>query len=125
MAVKGPGRPFEKGVSKGRPKGSLNRTGKKAAIMVLQALDELGGVEWLKEAGKKQPAVLTNLIARIIPKDINLEHLGSVTIEQYVISELGQREVPPTEGAEKTAPALVEGAQASAEPVPSDTPAPA
>ena len=54
----------------GRTKGTPNKLNAEIRAMVLEALSELGGVDYLVEVGRKKPEVLCGLIARLIPSEI-------------------------------------------------------
>lgn len=57
----------------GRPAGVPNKLNIKIKEAIERALDELGGVEYLKSVAKSDPAVFCSLVARLIPKDISVE----------------------------------------------------
>lgn len=61
---------FAKG-NRGRAKGSTNKTPRKLKEMVLQALDEAGGVEFLvRQATKKNNAPFMALLAKVLPLQV-------------------------------------------------------
>ena len=51
----------------GRQKGSLNKTTKELKDMVLQALDESGGVEYLKQTAVDNPSAFLTLVGKVLP----------------------------------------------------------
>jgi len=58
---------FAKG-NRGRSKGSLNKTTRQLKEMVLQALDECGGVDFLvRQAKKTNNAPFMALLAKVLP----------------------------------------------------------
>ena len=54
----------------GRPKGVPNKVTTAVKEMVVQALDELGGVEYLKKQAKENPTAFMTLVGKIIPTQI-------------------------------------------------------
>jgi len=51
----------------GRQKGSLNKTTALVKDMVIQALDEAGGVDYLARVAKENPAAFCTLIGKVLP----------------------------------------------------------
>jgi hypothetical protein len=51
----------------GRPAGSQNKVTKALKEMILTALDEVGGVEYLKRQATDNPALFLALLVRILP----------------------------------------------------------
>ena len=51
----------------GRPKGGLNKTTALVKDMVIQALDEAGGVDYLVDVAKDNPAAFCTLIGKVLP----------------------------------------------------------
>ncbi len=51
----------------GRPKGSVNKTTKALKDMILGALDEAGGIEYLVAQSEKNPAAFMTLIGKVLP----------------------------------------------------------
>ncbi len=49
--------------------------------MILQALDEAGGADYLKEQAERNPAAFLTLVGKIMPRDIKAEHSGRPTLE--------------------------------------------
>jgi len=68
----------------GRPKGVPNRTSQRAALMVLEALDRLGGTDWIERIARDDPKLLTQLLARLMPRDIQVSSTG---IEAWLRAE--------------------------------------
>ena len=56
--------------------------------MILQALDEAGGVDYLKEQAEKNPAAFLTLVGKIVPRDIKAEVATSPTLEQLVMASM-------------------------------------
>lgn len=55
---------------RGRPKGSPNKVAKTVKDMILGALDELGGQEWLVKQAKLAPKNFITLVARVLPTQL-------------------------------------------------------
>jgi hypothetical protein len=53
--------------SGGRQKGSINKTTALVKDMVIKALDKAGGVDYLVEVSKDNPAAFCTLIGKVIP----------------------------------------------------------
>jgi len=51
----------------GRPKGSLNKITKSLKEMILGALDEAGGVEYLLTQAKTNPTAFLTLVGKVLP----------------------------------------------------------
>lgn len=66
---------------KGRPKGSQNKATKALKDMILQALDEAGGVEYLKLQSVDNPTAFLTLIGKVLPLQVagELDHKVKVT----------------------------------------------
>lgn len=60
----------------GRPKGSTNKLKGELKDMIRQALDESGGVDYLKQQATSNPNAFLSLVGKIIPKDIKHEVTG-------------------------------------------------
>lgn len=54
----------------GRKKGVPNKITKELKEMILQALDESGGVEYLKDQAAANPASFMTLIGKVLPMTI-------------------------------------------------------
>ena len=85
---RGRGRP--KGIPKtgGRKPGAENKITRDVKEMVLTALSEAGGVDYLKKISLENPTAFVSLIGRIIPTeskvDMNVKGLAKI------LSELGR-----------------------------------
>lgn len=54
----------------GRKPGSVNKTTKELKEMILQALDESGGIEYLKQSAIDNPASFLTLLGKILPMQV-------------------------------------------------------
>ena len=57
--------------SPGRPKGSIGAD--RLLRMTLEALDELGGKEYLIEQGRTHPRAFLAFLSKVLPRDIKLQ----------------------------------------------------
>ena len=64
----------------GRQKGSLNKNTRQLKDMVLQALDESGGVEYLKKRAIDNPAAFMTLVGKVLPLQVTGENGGPVVV---------------------------------------------
>lgn len=61
---------LKKRAGPGRPKGMPNKVTKELKDMILTALDESGGVEYLKKRAEDNPAAFLTLIGKVLPLQI-------------------------------------------------------
>lgn len=64
---------FSKGQSgnpRGKPKGARNKVNLELKEMILTALEESGGVEYLKRQANENPTAFLSLIGKILPMTI-------------------------------------------------------
>ncbi len=54
----------------GRPKGSLDKGNALIREMIVQALDEVGGVEYLKATAESHPTAFLALIGKVMPVQV-------------------------------------------------------
>ena len=93
VPISGPRRPPAAG--KGRPKGAVNKTTASVKEMLLGALEELGGQQWLIEQAKTEPRAFMTLLARLIPA----ETAGSLEVSMMgPITEIRRTVVDPKQG---------------------------
>jgi hypothetical protein len=80
---------FKKGQKSGpgRPKGAQNKVSKELKEMILEALDEAGGVDYLvRQAKKKNAAAFMALVGRVLPMTLTGTGDGgaiTVNIKQF------------------------------------------
>ncbi len=60
---------FGKG-NPGKPKGAINKVTKELKEMILHALDDAGGIEYLKRKAESHPAAFIALIGKTLPLTI-------------------------------------------------------
>jgi len=63
-------RPNRGNAGKGRPKGSANKVTKALKEMVLGALDDAGGQEYLAKQAKENPAAFMTLLGKVLPMQL-------------------------------------------------------
>ena len=66
---------FEKGKSKtgGRSRGTPNEVATDVKRALFEALDRLGGVDYLVKLGNKRPEVFAQLLGRVIPRQVEVD----------------------------------------------------
>lgn len=78
---------FVKGQQKkgGKKKGTPNKKTALLKEMILTALDEAGGIDYLKRQARNEPVAFLGLIGKILPKEIDAnvkgEIKGSIRVE--------------------------------------------
>ncbi len=71
---------------KGRPKGSLNRVNASLKEMILGALNEAGGQNWLARQALENPVAFIALLAKLLPLEFKQE---TAQPEQLTIRIIG------------------------------------
>jgi len=77
----------------GRKKGVANKITTDMRAIVLEALDKLGGAEWLAKQAEKAPKDFMQMLSKMIPKAIDQRINESINLR--VISEFGPAPPPP------------------------------
>jgi hypothetical protein len=70
----------EKRPKQGRPKGCPNKMGAALKDMILRALEEAGGVEYLREQAEKHPTAFMALLGKVLPLQVTGAHDGPITL---------------------------------------------
>lgn len=65
----------------GRPKGTPNKATAALKDMILKALDEAGGVEYLTRQAEDNPTAFMTLIGKVLPMQVTGEGGGAVIHE--------------------------------------------
>jgi hypothetical protein len=66
----------------GRPKGSLDKGNALIREMIVEALDEAGGVEYLQGVARSHPAAFLSLIGKVMPIQVTGEGGGPVQYQR-------------------------------------------
>jgi hypothetical protein len=66
----------------GRPKGSLDKGNKMIRELIVQALDNLGGVTYLEETARSHPAAFLSLLGKVMPIQVTGEDGGPVQFQK-------------------------------------------
>ena len=66
--------------SPGRPKGTVNKATAELKDMILGALDDAGGRKYLAEQARANPGPFMGLIGKVLPKDVNANMAGTITV---------------------------------------------
>ena len=69
---------------KGRVKGTRNKVTKALKVMILEALDKAGGVEYLLKQAKNKPVAFMNLLGKVMPLQITGPGGGPVLVDVAV-----------------------------------------
>lgn len=56
---------------RGRPKGSPNKTTAALKDMILQALDNAGGIDYLADRAKDNPTAFLTLVGKVLPLQVS------------------------------------------------------
>ena len=70
----------------GSRKGIPNKINKELKDMILGALDDAGGQKYLAIQAVENPSAFMTLIGKVLPKDINANINGTLTLEQMLTS---------------------------------------
>jgi hypothetical protein len=82
-------------MAKGRKTGGGSRKGRPNKVtgdlraMILQALEDAGGVNYLKAQAKENPGPFMALAGKCLPKDVMLS--GGITLEQLISQARGSQ----------------------------------
>ena len=85
---------FEKGMSRpegaGRKKGVTNGDTAKLRALILGALDDVGGQEYLATQAIEQPVAFLSLVGKVLPKELNqtLEVVDKATLLKNLAESL-------------------------------------
>ena len=86
---------FQKGRPYGRRRGSKNMTTKAVRDALMQAFNEVGGVDYLVGVARSDPRTFCMLLAKLIPHELKLgasdDGLPVVTIKDYTGLTQAQR----------------------------------
>lgn len=65
----------------GRPKGTPNKFTREVKEMILEALDNAGGVAYLAEQAEKNPTAFMTLVGKVLPMQVNADVGGKLIVE--------------------------------------------
>lgn len=77
-AKKGTETAFAKQMGKGRPKGVVNKNTAALKDMILTALSDAGGVDYLKQQATLNPNAFMTLVGKVLPLDVKADHTGQI-----------------------------------------------
>jgi hypothetical protein len=75
-----PFKPGESGNPNGRPAGTPNKVTGELKAMILEALDQAGGVEYLKARASDTPGPFLALVGKILPMQVTGEDGKSIPV---------------------------------------------
>lgn len=64
---------------KGRPKGSVNKLSGDVKAMILTALDDVGGKDYLVKQSMENPTAFMTLIGKVLPTNVNANVTGDLS----------------------------------------------
>jgi len=66
----------------GRKKGIPNKTTGELKDMILKALSNVGGIEYLEQRARENPVAFVSLLGRVLPLQVKgeMDHKGSITV---------------------------------------------
>lgn len=73
---------------KGRPKGSRNKQTAAIKDMIVQALSDAGGAEYLLRQSRENPAAFMTLVGKVLPMQVTGEGGGPVRVERIELVPL-------------------------------------
>ena len=78
---------------KGRPKGAKNKMTAALKDMILGALDDAGGKNYLVEQAHKNPAAFLTLLGKVLPLQVAGSESGPIEISvvRYDVSDVGTK----------------------------------
>ena len=88
MANAGAFKKGEKRPGQGRPKGVTNKDTALIRDMIAQALDDVGGVEYLASVAKSHPGPFLALVGKCLPKEIKAEIAATHVIQKMPLDQL-------------------------------------
>lgn len=65
----------------GRQKGSQNKLTRQLKDMILEALDESGGVEYLKQTAIDHPTAFLTLVGKVLPLQVTGDGGGPLVVQ--------------------------------------------
>lgn len=68
----------------GRVKGVPNKMTGELRAAIQDAFETLGGDAWLVKVAKKNPAVYCKLLGMTLPKDVNVNHEGGLSLSIHL-----------------------------------------
>lgn len=71
----------------GRQKGSTNKLTKQLKDMILEALDDCGGVDYLKQTAIDHPVAFLTLVGKVLPLQVTGEGGGAVVVQLANLDE--------------------------------------
>ncbi len=84
MVKKTDGKPIRVGdgtPGPGRPKGVPNKNTAALKDMILTALGNAGGIDYLQEQAASNPTAFLTLVGKVLPLDVNNNHGGKIVAE--------------------------------------------
>lgn len=77
---------------RGSRKGIPNKVTKELKEMILGALDDVGGQEYLARQAEENPTAFMGLIGKVLPKDVKAEVTADIKTDVYLRPQLTKEE---------------------------------
>jgi len=88
MANAGAFKKGEKRPGQGRPKGSVNKDTALIRDMIAQALDEVGGVQYLATVAQTHPGPFLALVGKVMPVQVTGANGGPIEVRNMTDAQL-------------------------------------
>lgn len=88
MANAGAFKKGEKRPGQGRPKGSVNKDTALIRDMIAQALDEVGGVQYLATVAQTHPGPFLALVGKVMPVQVTGANGGPIEVRSMTDAQL-------------------------------------
>lgn len=79
----------------GRKKGTPNKVTRELREMILGALEDAGGQEYLREQARENPIGFMGLLGKTLPKDINLGKGLRLEVNLVGVDRSARDQLPP------------------------------
>lgn len=74
----------------GRPKGALDKGNSLIREMIAQALDQVGGVDYLADVAKSHPAAFCSLVGKVMPVQVEGAGGGPIQVTKIELVPLAK-----------------------------------
>lgn len=86
------GKPKGKPKTGGRQKGVVNKLTREVKDMILDALSDVGGVEYLKQRALDNPVAFLTLVGKVLPLQVTGPNNGPLQVETSTRPQLTKEE---------------------------------
>jgi hypothetical protein len=71
----------------GRQAGTPNKLTGAVKEMILTALEQEGGIEYLRHQARRNPTAFLQLVGKVLPLQVNADVAGNLTVSTTVVHE--------------------------------------